>query len=752
MLRFCDNEVGCVEYSLLNRGELLSYFLSGHLDEVVCVYDDLHGGDFVGIVTYHSLLHALSIDSAIMRDYVSLDFDIWQDAREIFKRKSHDIWKTTLLPVFSKDCELLCFAYQDEDANREIRMIYELQKMQKGVQFADVFSRYKCVVIHGFNELAYFFAEYLRSQKIQVKVEGLMWQDFFIGDDGQSLEHECMHVYAEGTWNKPYNWKENLLRSVSVEFESVDRIYEANIKAGFIGNVRNDVLLESLREEKEIILLGADMRAQDAYDYLLSNGIEVSCFVVDELNVGCMHRLLGKKILGLSEAMSRYKNPVFIDCESKNSAWGLGQTDYYDYIGYKRNDRFIMLQDYVEVPGNNLLNVFGKNEVVLAGDRHLCSRLYEYLTGKNILVAGYLHILPKDTGIENVPEVLVENVGYDTICVIVEPMYTSDENGKVIGRQEKEERIAYFKERNIDNYTDYFSDMVPFIHIEQDNETKYGREFLQPRRIVLGSILSYSGNMFFRSLLDFHPSVLSIYYSDLNSQLFWICVRLSTEGADHVLPLFWKLIENSEKSIINRPAFVEKMEELLACGKSFTSQELFVMIHIAYMYMFRKDVPEDNIRSMIIYWEPHFPERDKLEECVRWLDAKEVSCEIINIVRNSIPAKGAALKYPGYIRGGVKSAYSLIASRQMNIEQKWYGVEKRKVVKFEDLKCRPRETLEEICRKWEIEWSDTLMQTTQNGKKEVYYNYMQNVSGFDLEPVYNTYENFFSEGVSQEMG
>ena len=81
----------------------------------------------------------------------------------------------------------------------------------------------------------------------------------------------------------------------------------------------------------------------------------------------------------------------------------------------------------------------------------------------------------------------------------------------------------------------------------------------------------------------------------------------------------------------------------------------------------------------------------------------------------------------------------------MNIEQKWYGVEKRKVVKFEDLKCRPRETLEEICRKWEIEWSDTLMQTTQNGKKEVYYNYMQNVSGFDLEPVYNTYENFFSE-------
>ena len=88
MLRFCDNEVGCVEYSLLNRGELLSYFLSGHLDEVVCVYDDLHGGDFVGIVTYHSLLHALSIDSAIMRDYVSLDFDIWQDAREMFKRKT----------------------------------------------------------------------------------------------------------------------------------------------------------------------------------------------------------------------------------------------------------------------------------------------------------------------------------------------------------------------------------------------------------------------------------------------------------------------------------------------------------------------------------------------------------------------------------------------------------------------------------------------------------------------------------------
>lgn len=749
MIRFCDSDVGYVEYNLLSRSKLLSYFLSGHLEEIVCVGDGSDEEVFVGIMTYSSLLRAVSLDSAIIREYVILDQDIWENARAIFKKRGRDIREDIPLPVLNKDYQLICFAYQDDDANREIRMLRELKEAKGVLQFSDVFPAYKCVKIHEFNELAFFLADYLIDQNISVQVDGVMWQDFFTNGECQAPEYECLHIYAEGTWERTHNWKENLLRSVSVEFECVDKVYEANIKSGFIDNTGGeeyDKLLERLRGEKEVIICGIGMEAQDTYDFLLGNGIEVCCFVVNKLHSGCMHRLLGKKIISLSEAIDIYRNPVFIDGVSKYSAWGLGSVDYYDYVGYKRNERYILLKDYIEVPQNNLLNILKNTGVVLAGDWLLCGRLYEYLMRNAIPVTGYLHTLEEDLQPENVPEVTVDIIDRDNVCIIVEPMCWSDVKGRVIGQEEKGQRIVYLREKNIDNYTDYFSDIIPFINIEKDNCIKYKNECFKPKRIVLGSIMLCAGNHLFRSLLDSHPHVLHIRrYVYFNNWLFWICVRLSMERAENILSLFWKIMDGDEECFVDKMAFVGKMEQLLARDSRFTSQELFVIFQIAYMYMFRKDVSEDQMRSMIIYWDPHYLPRDKVEECVKWLGTEEIHCDIINIVRNSVPIKGALLKTPSYIKMGVKCAYNVVVLMRMPIEKKKYKQSGRVVVKFEDLKCNPKERMEEICDRWDMEWSDTLLQTTLNGKPFGYYNYIRGISGFDLEPVYNTYENFFSE-------
>ncbi len=74
-------------------------------------------------------------------------------------------------------------------------------------------------------------------------------------------------------------------------------------------------------------------------------------------------------------------------------------------LGYKRNERFIVLRDYIEVSENNLLNVLRNFEIVLVGDRYLCSRLYEYLGRNMIPVIGYLHTLREDVQPENMPKV-----------------------------------------------------------------------------------------------------------------------------------------------------------------------------------------------------------------------------------------------------------------------------------------------------------------------------------------------------------
>lgn len=746
MIRFCDSDVGCVEYGLLNRSELLSYFLSGNREEIICVYDGKESEEFVGIITYYSLLYALSIDGAIIKDYVILDQNIWRNARELFRKKRCNVRDTLPLPVLNKDYQLICFAYQDEDANREIRMLRELNEMQGALQFTDVFPEYRCVKIHGFNELAFFFAEYLRNQDIFVQLDGTMWQGFFPCEECEIPEYECLDIYAEGTWEKSRNWKENLLRSVSVEFECVDKIYEANIKDNRIGNVNGEieVLLERLRNEIEVILCGTDMAAQDTYDFLIGNGIEASGFVVKELSIGQMHRLFGKRILGFHEAICVYHNPVFIDCHSKHSAWGMGDVDYYDYLGYKRDERYILLRDYIEVPGNNLLNALRGSDVILTGDQYLCVKLYGYLLRKNISVLGYLCTLPEDIQPENVPEVLLDVIDKEAINLIVEPIYRSEARDKFLGMEERDQRKRYLRDKNIDNYTEYFCDTFPFVRIEQENDLKYQKS-LQPKRIVLGSILYFSGNIFFRSLLDWHPLILEMHYCDLNHMLFWICMRLSTERVTNILPMFWRMIEGDERCIIDRGAFIEKMEELLACKSSYTSQELFVMFHIAYAYMYRKDIAEQDIRNMMIYWEPHNVERSRLEDMVKWLGNEEVRCDIINVVRDSIPQKAGELKQSARIKTGVRGAYFYGVLWHLSIEKKNYEQNKRLVIKFEDLKCNPKEILEKICSSWEIAWSDTLLQTTQHGEEWMYYDGQQNVTGFDLKPVYNKYENFFSE-------
>lgn len=442
-----------------------------------------------------------------------------------------------------------------------------------------------------------------------------------------------------------------------------------------------------------------------------------------------------------------YKHPVFIECSEKGSAWGMGEVDYYDYIGYRRNERYILLRDYAEIPDNGLSNALRDMEVALVGDVYLCRRLFEYLKEKEVRVLGYLNVSADNVEQCNIPECSAENVDEETICLVVEANYIMLHRHRICGISKEEGKAGwgrYFEENHIDNYTLYFSDMLSFIHVEAARSGKYTKKYLTPKRIILGSIEGYNGNEFFRGLLDSHPSIMMMDYNDLNNNLFWICVSLSVEPAGNILALLWKLIEGNEKLFSNVPAFNEKMEDLLSYGDEFTSQELFVMIHIAYMYMFGKNLKQCDISGMLIYWEPHYIARYRLEECVEWLGTEEVSCDIINIVRNICMQSGTKMKNIL----GKNPDKIMVLSRMLEyppIDKKSYEQSAREVVKFEDLKCKPRELLMQICGQWGIPWSDSLIEVTNKGREKFVDNGERMVGGFDLEPVYNTYENFFSE-------
>lgn len=192
MIRFCDMEVDIVEYASLTRRDLLDYFLPDHKDNILLVYESFSMTEYIGFITYDSFQHAINIDGAIRCEYIIFEVDMWWKARKYFEFYDECSFNY-LLPVFGQDGQLLCFAYEDAVADREMRMLRELQKMREGgLQFSDIYSEYKCVRIYEFNELAFFFARYLEVQGVIVEVFGSMWRGIFSG--GVNARRQIMNV------------------------------------------------------------------------------------------------------------------------------------------------------------------------------------------------------------------------------------------------------------------------------------------------------------------------------------------------------------------------------------------------------------------------------------------------------------------------------------------------------------------------------------------------------------------------------
>ena len=333
---------------------------------------------FKGKITYYSLINSDHIDHAIEQDYVVLDESIWENGRKYFRDHARPAYgEIPLLPVLNGEHELLCFAYQDEDANRQLRMLRELQEKPDAKTFCDVYPGFSCVTLNGFNELAYFFAKYIKNRGgVQLNIEGEFWKYFGYQDHTSVLDYENYTIYCEGRWNRNKNLEEYLLRTVAVEFECVDAIYEEAVKDGFIldalGN--SDDLLQRLQNEKEIVIIGIGADSQDVYDCLLGKGIEAVCFLsFSQEDYG--RQLFDKEILSESDIRNKFQNPVFIDCQNRNSAWGFGKTDHYDYMGYHRNVRYILWRDYQDILSNNLYHVLKGKNIILLGEELRCRRI-----------------------------------------------------------------------------------------------------------------------------------------------------------------------------------------------------------------------------------------------------------------------------------------------------------------------------------------------------------------------------------------
>lgn len=660
-----------------------------------------------------------------LRGGITFDPDIWSNCRNYFSEHK----KIKKIPIFNEDNELICYAYQDEAANREMRMLHELESENNLICFKEAYPEYAGVVIYECNELAYCFAQYIKKQNIPVRVIGNYWKESGWVDNDNQFVGKSLYIYAEGTWEHTLDLQCELQRTVGVEFECVDKIYKANIKKGLIRDAVYDLhsFIEKLKY-KQVILLGVDDAQQDAYDLLASYGIDICAFFREEYQRD--FKLLGKPIIDSAE-LAKYRNPVFIDCYGIHSAIGNQALDNFVYYGFERNQNYFFIKDYINVPRTNLLHVIQNRSVYLCGDKYLCGKLGEYLK-------EYAHIeeiRDEDVEIEHNRKILG--------LIVVPQIINADEDGDKWSIQKAKFRDI-LQEKGISDYSEYFCKDSSFILIE-DKMEKYTIDDLVPKGIIIGAIDGFSGNVFFRDCLDNHPQILQMGYTLFECNMFVYCVKLSYVDSNQIFPLFWELLEQDEPKyaadeFLDRNIFQQICEKTLKKKKKFTSQELFVLFAIAYSEMKGRRI--ENVSDKYIYFEPHSHSVELKARYAKWLSDSKINGFTVRINRHRINCTGSGFSYWNKIQmlPQMKHILSLmLGSPDYDIEacDNWKIIE----MKFEDIKLYPKKEWNTFCQKLNIVLSNTLLSTTRFGEESVFYN---GVTGYDLAPVYKTYDEYLS--------
>lgn len=692
------------------------------------------------------LIDKVDMDIVVASEQIVFDENIWKNGKEYFKRNlCYDAAVMQALPVENEEHAIISYAYQDDEANRELRMLKELEEKletdKEVLQFKNLYPKVREVIVCGCNELAYRFVKYLEKQQINVSVAGKYWNyfgyknDSFIDLDGA----DKLVIYAEGMMPKTGDFYQTAIRSASSEFECINRIYEANIVENKIKDIYEDfeAVLKELKT-KEVVILGTDARAQDAYDLLYSYGIDICYFAdwnIKKEKGGGKRTLLGKKICDMAEIMAVGENIAFINSTDRNSALGTKDVEFFDYYGYKRNENFFFLKDYTDIPFSNLIHVLKAKTVRLVGDERLCTLLSEYL----------IEMEQGDIDVKCAELYQCEGMKEtDTLCIVSlwYGLVQKEDNPKLWEFQEE------LSAKNI-SYTNYFSCAQTFISIDlyrNRNIEKYSLRQLMPKGILLGKIPAMSGNLFFRGLLDGHPNILKWgSHIALNKNLFLYCIRLSIEKAENIWTVFEKLymeefIYQLGVDFTDWDKFEKSTKELLSLKESFTSQELFMIFHIAYAEMVNDEKIAD-IGQKVIYWEPHNFPREEFSLLAKWLESEKINGQTVFMHRDNIVRFGSCCKAYEKELDSLGLIKEMSADKILELDELSCKYWREFHVRFEDIKLHPSKELQSICDRLDIPWADILLRTTCNGEASDY----EGISDFDLKPVFNKYEENLSE-------
>ncbi len=715
---------------------------------------------FIGVDKFNLVLKGTRYE-IIVENPIIFDKNIWDKVKRIIYREQI-VGEFVFVPITAYNGKLLWYAYEDQMANRQIRQLRELSQLSnKALQFGDVYPACQMVTIYECNELAVLFAKYLIQQGIGLEVFGDGWQQFgFYDRTCQSEVSSASHMYIYSEGQKTYKDSQTQWppKSAAYEFECIDNIYEENIRNGIIkdGIWNQNEFLEHLKNQMELVLIGTDIESLSFYNFLLSNHIKIACFMRTNENEKNQN-IYGIPVYDYNKVKNCLNSPVFLECHDKASSWGFGQTDLFDYLGYQRNERFYLTRDYLEVKEKSILYILKqqlkkKRILLLVGDIWLCRFLFNILCMYSIQEEiVFFDVLGENEkrGEDSLPieENVIINENMDVLLVI--PEFTCPPGKNYISKRKQRYKDVIEKVILPNNtISNFYSYIITFLSLEKEyRHLKYQNDTWLLKGIAIGSAEACCGNMFLKGILDNHPQILMLREPHFFCEnIFWIAERLSTLNGECIIENFWRIcqLENQELSV-DKAILNQELEKRILSGQKYSPQELFIIFHVAFVCAYGRRA--DDLKEFIIYWEPHFIETWIKEEFATWLGANHMKMYILNIVRDARIANGSIIKiYERLGKENYKKAIGQVRSFDFRkTEKKNYKYTTRIVVRFEDIKLAPRVELESLCAQLNISWSDTLLSVTEKGVKVGYSNGDGIIKDFDLAPVYNRYEKYFSD-------
>ena len=297
----------------------------------------------------------------------------------------------------------------------------------------------------------------------------------------------------------------------------------------------------------------------------------------------------------------------------------------------------------------------------------------------------------------------------------------------------------------------------------------------------------YSGNFFLNTLLDYHPCLLSSACGELCNFDELYDYALKGKTVDDVKKKitnpkhkydefvfdsnFQYMFFNSGKSMkvgngmgFESRIFKEKliddffrvMTRLLPDSEKAEPIDWFKAIYIAYAGARGRKFTQRLVPMIYYDWHSYpvtYPrknqERDNTAKIQEYIYSHFKHEMIYTIVRDPLTAAGSRIdtstpkdkkSYEFYktpldsVFGVISRPYNILLSPNDSRRENW------RVIRFEDLKMYPHETLKKICEFFHLPWSDTLLKCTICGEENDGF---MGTSGFDTAPIYKKHDKYF---------